>query len=60
MYEAFRAYAQDKYRANDAEELESIFAGILAFIPTQLYGRPYEPLTVGFTREDKQWWQFWK
>lgn len=60
LYEALRLYVCDKYGATDNEELENIFAGILAFIPTQMYKEPYVPLSLGFTVEEKKWYQFWK
>lgn len=61
LYVAISRYIKDKegYCFDDTT-IEQISAGVVAFIWTQIYREPYEPLTVGFTRDEKKWWQFWK
>lgn len=61
LYEAIGKYIKDKEGCGfDDATTERISAGVVAFIWTQIYREPYEPLTVGFTRDEKKWWQFWK
>jgi hypothetical protein len=60
LYLAFKLYISDKYQVRDDCDKERLFAGVMAFIATQVYEEPFEPLTVGFFKEDKKWWQFWK
>jgi len=56
---ALERYLKPEYLGDD--ELERLFAGILAFIWTNIWGEPYQPVYMYPVEEKpKKWWQFWK
>lgn len=60
LYFALRRYLKVNPSMDD-EEIERIFAGVLAFIWVNLWGDPYQPVYMYPTEEEpKKWWQFWK
>lgn len=44
----------------ERSEVERIGAGVLALIWVELYRKPYEPLSIGYYKDEKKWYQFWK
>lgn len=60
---ALRIYIEQVFYSGmdkaDREEIDRLFAGILAFIHVNMWEQPYLPVQT-VTDEPTKWWEFWK
>ena len=61
MEKYFRAYVKEKWGIDDEADLERQFAGMMAFLWSNLYGEPYQPIYFDAIEEQpRPWWIFWR
>lgn len=60
LEDAIREYLKNRQRLYDQDDQDHMIHGVMAFIWSNTYGKPYEVLSQGYYTEDKKWWQFWK
>lgn len=55
------AYMKNVMYERDEEQIESMYAGVLAFLWVNVYGDQYEPVfMIPSEDQSKKWWEFWK
>ncbi len=61
MEKYFRAYVKEKWGIDSDEEHERLFAGVMGFIWSNLFGEPYQPIFFDSIEEEpRKWWQIWR
>lgn len=60
LTEAVLEYCRVFFNDDDKDYNERFVAGVMAFLHTNYYEKPYMPVVGVEEYSEKKWWQFWK